>query len=200
DFVRIEIAFALQLGKRVIPVLVNEAEMPRADELPQSLKALARRNAVAIRPTRFKADSQGLINALKAALADAEAERAAKTEAERLAAEEERKRREAEEEARAKRVEEEARARAQAGLTLEEIRKAEELANWDFIKDSANPAEFRDHLARFAGGTTERYALKKLESLLWAEMDANIGIPAIEAYLAAFPSGEHAAEARARLA
>jgi len=33
DFIRIEIASALQLGKRVIPVLVNEAEMPRADHL-----------------------------------------------------------------------------------------------------------------------------------------------------------------------
>ncbi len=34
DFVRIEIASALSLGKRVIPVLVNEAEMPRPDDLP----------------------------------------------------------------------------------------------------------------------------------------------------------------------
>ena len=105
DFVRIEIASALTLGKRVIPVLVNKAEMPRADELPESLKLLARRNAVAIRPTRFKADSQGLVKALKDALAAAELERAAKTEAERKAAEEERKRREAEEEARAAQVE-----------------------------------------------------------------------------------------------
>ncbi len=52
DFVRIEISSALRLGKRVVPVLVNEAEMPRADDLPPSLKPLARRNAVAIRPTR----------------------------------------------------------------------------------------------------------------------------------------------------
>ena len=41
DFVRIEIASALTQGKRVIPVLVNKAEMPRADELPPSLKPLA---------------------------------------------------------------------------------------------------------------------------------------------------------------
>ncbi len=82
DFVRIEIASALNLGKRVIPVLVNQAEMPRAGDLPPSLKPLARRNAVAIRPTRFKADSQGLISALKEALALAEADRAAKSQAE----------------------------------------------------------------------------------------------------------------------
>ena len=75
----------------------------------------------------------------------------------------------AEEEARAAQVEAAARAQAQAGLTLEEIRKAEELANWDFIKDSTNAAEFRDHLARFAGGATDRYARKELEALLWAD-------------------------------
>ena len=72
DFVRIEIASALKLGKRVIPVLVNKAEMPRADELPESLKLLARRNAVAIRPTRSKADREGLVKALKDALAAVE--------------------------------------------------------------------------------------------------------------------------------
>jgi len=72
DFVRIEIGSALKLGKRVMPVLVNQATMPRADELPESLKLLARRNAVAIRPTRFKADSQGLMKALKDALAAAD--------------------------------------------------------------------------------------------------------------------------------
>ena len=34
DFVRIEILSALSQGKRVIPVLVGEAQMPRPDELP----------------------------------------------------------------------------------------------------------------------------------------------------------------------
>jgi hypothetical protein len=50
DFVRIEIASALSSGKRVIPVLVNEAQMPCASDLPPSLKELARRQAVEIRP------------------------------------------------------------------------------------------------------------------------------------------------------
>ena len=152
DFVRIEIASALRLGKRVVPVLVNDAHMPAADALPEPLKPLARRNAVRLTHERFKADAQGLINGLKAALAEAEAERAAHTEAERRAAEEARKRRVAEEEARAAQLEREAAVRAKAGLTPEEIRKAEELANWDFIKDRQNPEDFRDHLARFAGG------------------------------------------------
>jgi hypothetical protein len=109
DFVRIEIASALGLGKRVIPVLVNEAQMPRADDLPASLKSLALRNAVAIRLTRFKADSQGLINALREALAEAEraklqGEREA-VEAERRRREAKRRRREAKKEARAAEVE-----------------------------------------------------------------------------------------------
>jgi hypothetical protein len=200
DFVRIEIASALKSGKRVIPVLVNEADMPRPEDLPELLKPLARRNAVAIRPTRFKADSQGLINALKDALAVTEAERAAKTEAQRQAAEEERKRRVAEEETRAKRIEEEARSRAQAGLTSEEIRTAAELANWDFIKGSSSPDEFRDHLARFVGGTTERYARKRLEELLWALPDTHAAIQSLRTFVDEFPKGEYASQAQGELA
>src|SRR5580704_4618745 len=38
DFVRIEIESALTQGKRVIPVLVGDAVMPRPDELPQTLQ------------------------------------------------------------------------------------------------------------------------------------------------------------------
>ena len=71
--------------------------------------------------------------------------------AERQAAEQARKIREAEEDARAFQLEKEARERANAGLTPEEIRKAEELENWDFIKDSRSTDDFRDHIARFAG-------------------------------------------------
>jgi hypothetical protein len=65
DFVRIEIESALRLGKWVIPVLVHTTQMPRADELPETLKPLARRNAVRLTKERFKADAQGLIDELK---------------------------------------------------------------------------------------------------------------------------------------
>ena len=63
---------ALKFGKRVIPVLVHKTEMPRADALPEPLKALARRNAVGLTQERFKADAQGLIKALEDALAEVE--------------------------------------------------------------------------------------------------------------------------------
>ena len=46
DFVRIEIESVLKLGKRVIPVLVHDARMPRGDELPEGLRPLAGRNAI----------------------------------------------------------------------------------------------------------------------------------------------------------
>lgn len=48
DFVRLEVAGALAAGKRVIPVLVGGAAMPSAEQLPEPLRALATRNAIAI--------------------------------------------------------------------------------------------------------------------------------------------------------
>ena len=72
DFVRIEVESALRFGKRVIPVLVQRTEMPRADGLPEPLKALARRNAVGLTQERFNADAQGLIKALQDALTEVE--------------------------------------------------------------------------------------------------------------------------------
>jgi hypothetical protein len=70
DFVRIEIESALKQGKRVIPVLVHEARMPRPDELPEAIRPLATRNAVRLTHERFRADVQGLIKALHGALAE----------------------------------------------------------------------------------------------------------------------------------
>jgi len=65
DFVRVEIESALKQGKRVIPVLVNDARMPRANELPETLRPLATRNAVRLTHERFRADMQVLISALQ---------------------------------------------------------------------------------------------------------------------------------------
>jgi hypothetical protein len=39
DFVRIEISSALAQGKRVIPVLVGDSQMPRPEDLPEAIRA-----------------------------------------------------------------------------------------------------------------------------------------------------------------
>ena len=94
DFVRIEIAAALSQGKRVIPVLVGEAQMPRPDELPESLRPLARRNAVRLTHEQFHADVQGLIKAIQQALEEVKARQQTQEEAVRSAQAEEERRRE----------------------------------------------------------------------------------------------------------
>jgi hypothetical protein len=45
DFVRREIALALELGKRVVPVLIDRAALPSAAQLPAALAALPLRDA-----------------------------------------------------------------------------------------------------------------------------------------------------------
>jgi hypothetical protein len=88
DFVRIEIESALQQKKRVIPVLVNDATMPRSTELPEGLKAFARCNAVRLTHERFRADTQSLVKALEGVLAELEAARKAESDAAQRKAEE----------------------------------------------------------------------------------------------------------------
>lgn len=50
DWVRIEIESALKRGIPVAPVLIDGAQLPKADELPTSLADLAYRNALSVRP------------------------------------------------------------------------------------------------------------------------------------------------------
>ncbi len=64
DFVRLEIEAALARNVRVIPILVDGARMPGADELPESLAKLARRQALELSPSRFDADTQRLLREL----------------------------------------------------------------------------------------------------------------------------------------
>ena len=64
DFVRIEIEAALNRDVPVIPVLVDGAPMPRAEDLPDSLKRLIRRQAVEITHARFDSDAERLTEAL----------------------------------------------------------------------------------------------------------------------------------------
>src|SRR6185436_5367234 len=58
DFVRQEIATALQLGKRVIPVLFDDVPMPGPEQLPASLRALAGRDALMLRGKDLEYDVQ----------------------------------------------------------------------------------------------------------------------------------------------
>ena len=68
DFIRIEIATALQRNVRVIPVLVRGAVMPDAEALPQDLERLTRRQAVEVRDARWDADVDDLIDGLQRVL------------------------------------------------------------------------------------------------------------------------------------
>jgi PDZ domain-containing protein len=74
DFVVIEIAAALARDIRVIPVLVDGARMPKASELPDSLKPLARRQAVGVRHAHFGHDAEALVARMREALGDDAAE------------------------------------------------------------------------------------------------------------------------------
>ena len=64
DFVRLEVATALDRDIRVIPVLLKNAKMPSEDELPDVLKKLARRNAIQIHDDQFEESVNKLIEAI----------------------------------------------------------------------------------------------------------------------------------------
>ena len=68
DFVAIEITAALARNIRVIPVLVEGARMPKAGELPDPLKALARRQAVDVGQLQFGRDAEALVERVREAL------------------------------------------------------------------------------------------------------------------------------------
>ena len=61
DFVAIEISAALARDVLVIPVLVDGTRMPKASELPASLKPFALRNAIQVRNTNFGNDAEVLV-------------------------------------------------------------------------------------------------------------------------------------------
>jgi hypothetical protein len=64
DFVRMEIATALKRDIPVVPLLVEGATMPLAEDLPSDLKPLARRNALAISHARFSGDLARVVAAI----------------------------------------------------------------------------------------------------------------------------------------
>jgi hypothetical protein len=68
DFVRLEVAAGLERDIRVVPVLVEGATMPRADQLPEPLRRLARRNALEISDSRWRHDAGRLIDTIQKVL------------------------------------------------------------------------------------------------------------------------------------
>ena len=120
DFVRLEIAAALERGVRVMPILVQGASMPSSRQLPQALKRLARLNALEIRHERFNADADRLARAIEAYL-EKESQRRQRQAAEQAA------RQQAEREQKARQI---AQQKAQIADCLENARAALDADDW----------------------------------------------------------------------
>ncbi len=71
DFMRLEIATALKRGIWVIPVLVDDATMPYAEQLPGDLQRLCRRNALEVGERDFDHHIERLVRALERISGDA---------------------------------------------------------------------------------------------------------------------------------
>ena len=69
DFVRLEVEAALGRNIPVVPVLVQGAAMPRAEDLPASLAPLAHRQAVGLDHAEFHDDAERLCDRLESAIA-----------------------------------------------------------------------------------------------------------------------------------
>nr|MBA3747729.1 toll/interleukin-1 receptor domain-containing protein [Solirubrobacterales bacterium] len=70
DFVRLEVATALARDDvRVIPVLVEGAEMPNSTQLPEALAPLARRNGISLMDAQWRAGTSILVQAIEPAVA-----------------------------------------------------------------------------------------------------------------------------------
>lgn len=74
DFVRLEIARALDRNIWVIPVLVQDAKMPRPDDLPEDLQELTRRHAARISLESWNHDVGRLIAGVERLLVEPEQE------------------------------------------------------------------------------------------------------------------------------
>ena len=66
DYVRIEISTALRRGIPMIPILVDDAEMPKAAQLPKLLRALVDYQGLPVRHVTFRSDMDALVRGIKA--------------------------------------------------------------------------------------------------------------------------------------
>jgi TIR domain len=75
DWVAREIAAALERKIPIFPVLIEDAVMPRAEELPDLIKPLSRHNAIAITDSRWASDVTRLAKVVAIDLPGSEAQR-----------------------------------------------------------------------------------------------------------------------------
>lgn len=193
DFVRKEIETALEAGIEIIPVLVDGADMPGTDDLPECLKPFSRRNAMRITLERFRSDAQGIIHSIEQAI-ERMAERREDTQKQQqnLAEEERTKKHELQLEA--------ARNQALANLNPEQIITAEAVANWEFIKDSSEEENFRNHIARYQSHeASSKWARTRLEKLVWDGLEDEPEEADLLGFLDEFPDGTYAKDATAKL-
>ncbi|HSD92169.1 MAG TPA: toll/interleukin-1 receptor domain-containing protein [Methyloceanibacter sp.] len=61
DFVRAELRAALARRMLVLPILTAGARMPRPEQLPEDVRALALKNALALRHESFDADTESIV-------------------------------------------------------------------------------------------------------------------------------------------
>jgi tetratricopeptide (TPR) repeat protein len=66
DWNRIELERAFERQSKVIPVLVNDAKIPKESELPESIKALVLKSALKLRDDDWDSDIERLLRALGA--------------------------------------------------------------------------------------------------------------------------------------
>lgn len=71
DYVRREVAGALDRSMRVVPVLVGGAAPPRGEDLPEDLAPLARRQAVSLHDATWHRDVDALVDVLEGRSTDA---------------------------------------------------------------------------------------------------------------------------------
>lgn len=64
DVVQLEVRLALQGGVRTVPILIDDARMPAAAQLPAELQPLAKLNAFALRSAHFERDMDDLLESL----------------------------------------------------------------------------------------------------------------------------------------
>jgi hypothetical protein len=203
DFVRIEIASALNQGKRVIPVLVGDAEMPRPEDLPEALQPLARRNAVRLTHERFRADTQGLIKAIQQGIHDIEADRQAHAEAARRAEAEEARKRQEEEKAR--RLAEEEHAAAERRRQQAEAKKrADAERGFAVAKRTGTLTALDAFLAEHAGSSFVDEARNLRQGLVAREQafrqsSASDDPLVLRSFIETYKKGDDVSSVRARL-